>query len=174
MRIQSVGTNLLAAALQCDYQTLFRTSFEKITIKINTHGSRTVPTIEVRFRESKNLILQPQSKFINVLDGLFRKKSVNIDEKNELKFTSPDGRSIPLAGLSSGEKQLLIILGQALLQRGEQWVYIADEPELSLHVSWQSSLVHNIRLLNPKAQIIFATHSPDIVSTYSNHVFSME
>ena len=74
----------------------------------------------------------------------------------------------------SGEKQLLIILGEALLQRSAPWVYIADEPELSLHVTWQESLVRNLKKVNPNAQIVFATHSPDIVSTYEDCVFDME
>ncbi|GAB02145.1 hypothetical protein ACT4_025_01070 [Acinetobacter sp. NBRC 100985] len=76
--------------------------------------------------------------------------------------------------LSSGEKQLLIILGQALLQEQKQTIYIADEPELSLHLKWQTSLTNAITTLNPKAQIIFATHSPDIVAAQQNKVIRME
>jgi predicted ATP-binding protein involved in virulence len=76
--------------------------------------------------------------------------------------------------LSSGEKQLLIVLGEALLQEKQAWVYIADEPELSLHVKWQESLVENLRTINPNAQIVFATHSPDVVSTFGDKVFDME
>jgi len=39
-----------------------------------------------------------------------------------------------------------------------------DEPELSLHVDWQRRLVENMTLLNPSAQYIFATHSPEIMA----------
>ena len=53
-------------------------------------------------------------------------------------------------------------------------VCIADEPELSLHLSWQEQLITSLRTVNPNAQVVFATHSPDIVSTYSDHVFDME
>jgi energy-coupling factor transporter ATP-binding protein EcfA2 len=81
---------------------------------------------------------------------------------------------LPLKELSSGEKQLLIILGEAVLQGNTPWLYIADEPELSLHVDWQEKLIRSLRGLNPNAQIIFATHSPDIVSTYGENVFDME
>lgn len=61
---------------------------------------------------------------------------------------------------------MLIILGEALLQQKIPSIYIADEPELSLHVEWQQSLITNLLRINPGGQIIFATHSPDIVSTY--------
>jgi predicted ATPase len=68
----------------------------------------------------------------------------------------------------------LFVLGEALLQEKRPWVYIADEPELSLHVRWQESLVENLRTINPNSQIIFATHSPDVVSIFDEKVFDME
>jgi predicted ATPase len=76
--------------------------------------------------------------------------------------------------LSSGEKQLLILLSETLLQREQPAVFIADEPELSLHVLWQEKLVGSLRSLNPSAQIIAATHSPDIVGPLADHAIDME
>ena len=76
--------------------------------------------------------------------------------------------------MSSGEKQLIIILGESLLQQSIPHIYIADEPELSLHVEWQEKLVSSLKELNPNSQIIFATHSPDIVSEFSKSVIKVE
>jgi len=76
--------------------------------------------------------------------------------------------------LSSGEKQLLILLGETLLQRERPSILIADEPELSLHVLWQEKLIANLRTLNPAAQIVVATHSPDIVGSLGNRAIDME
>ena len=61
-----------------------------------------------------------------------------------------------------------------MLQKAAPWIYIADEPELSLHVNWQVVLVDNLREMNPASQIIVATHSPDIVSHYARNVHDME
>lgn len=61
-----------------------------------------------------------------------------------------------------------------MLQEGRSFVFIADEPELSLHVTWQSDLVKNMVMLNPNAQIIVATHSPDIVSHFTDKVIQIE
>ena len=97
-----------------------------------------------------------------------------INAQNELQVTTQSGKDLPIHRLSSGEKQLLIVLGEALLQKKKPWVYIADEPELSLHIRWQESLVGNLRSINPNSQIIFATHSPDVVSTFDEKVFDME
>lgn len=127
-------------------------------------------------QDIKHEIFSQQNKFIDLLNQLFeKKKTVKLSDRNELVFyTSNTLRELKLNELSSGEKQLLIILGQALLQEQKQTIYIADEPELSLHLKWQTSLTNAITTLNPKAQIIFATHSPDIVAAQQNKVIRME
>lgn len=119
-------------------------------------------------------ILSPKITFIEMLNRLFKRKKVYINDKNEIEAKTDSGKILSIRGLSSGEKQLIIILGEALLQQSSPWIYIADEPELSLHVRWQENLIENIMLLNPKAQIICATHSPDIVSIFSQKIFDME
>lgn len=83
-------------------------------------------------------------------------------------------RAIRISDLSSGEKQLFIQLLEVLLQEGKPAVLIADEPELSLHVSWQEKLLAALRELNDNAQIIVATHSPDIVGPFRPSVIDME
>jgi len=124
--------------------------------------------------EKREEIFKPRETFLDIINSLVQRKTFNINDQNEVNITTQSGKNLPLKLLSSGEKQLLIILGEALLQENEPCIYIADEPELSLHVKWQESLVGNLLALNPKAQIIFATHSPDVVSRYGNKVFDME
>lgn len=120
-------------------------------------------------------IFKPRDSFLSVINELFDgRKIASISQRNEIVIETKDSRPIPLEELSSGEKQLLIILGEALLQEGESVVYIADEPELSLHIKWQEGLTKAISKLNPNAQIIFATHSPDIVSTNTDKLIIME
>ena len=38
-----------------------------------------------------------------------------------------------------------------------------DEPEISLHLSWQEILLNHIRDVNNNSQIVIVTHSPAIV-----------
>ena len=64
--------------------------------------------------------------------------------------------------LSSGEKQLLLILFTVFLQEEKPNVLLMDEPEISLHISWQDRLISLIRQLNPHCQLILTTHSPNI------------
>ncbi|KJK17137.1 ATP-binding protein [Pseudomonas sp. 2(2015)] len=93
-------------------------------------------------------------------------------ESGELVVKSPS--SIPISKLSSGEKQLLIIFAEALLQRQEPYIFLADEPELSLHIAWQRKIIPAIKKLNPNAQVLVATHSPEIAGKYRGCMVDME
>lgn len=120
-------------------------------------------------------IFERRDQFLEIIKDLFQHKTLIVSPSNELMVEGEDGRHFDISFLSSGERQLLIILGQALLQgRGENYVYIADEPELSLHIEWQEKLVSSIRKLNSDSQIIFATHSPDIVGPYQTKTIRID
>ena len=82
------------------------------------------------------------------------------DETIEVETSSGD--KIGLASLSSGEKHMLRILVPTI--QVEESSMMIDEPELSLHVDWQTDLIHSMRVLNRDAQFIFATHSPEIMA----------
>lgn len=126
-------------------------------------------------QEQRRRIFLLRDSFLEEINQLFGpRKRITINERNEIEANTSDSRTIRPLDLSSGEKQLLIILGEALLQDRQHVIYIADEPELSLHVSWQEKLVPALTRINPNAQIIFATHSPDIVGVYSDKVNVME
>ena len=73
-----------------------------------------------------------------------------------------DSDVISLEQLSSGEKQLLLILLKVFLQEKKPAILLMDEPEVSLHISWQQQLLDALRRLNENCQIILSTHSPSI------------
>jgi len=140
-------------------------------------GTRRIHTIVQEWNSlnrKKSEINKPKFTFIEIINSLFQRKQVFINERNELLVQTQSNKIFPLTRLSSGEKQLLIILGQSLLQENRSHIYIADEPELSLHVEWQEKLVTSLRNINPNSQIIFATHSPDIVGNFSKSVIQVE
>jgi predicted ATP-binding protein involved in virulence len=75
---------------------------------------------------------------------------------------------IPLPGLSSGEQHLLVLYFQLLFGVKPNAIVLIDEPEISLHISWQkeflNDLIHFSKFNNLTA--VIATHSPDIISNY--------
>lgn len=127
-----------------------------------------------RLLEKRAAIYAPKDDFVKIVNDMFYRKSLSINPGNQPVFHSPDGLPIDIQLLSSGEKQLFILLGETLLQRQRECVFMADEPELSLHIDWQERLVPSLRLINPNAQIIFATHSPDVVGAYGSNTIDLE
>lgn len=125
-------------------------------------------------QERLKTIFSQKDRFQEIADDLFQRKRMTFSESNEMVFISRSGKPLTPQMLSSGEKQLLILMSEALLQREMPAIFIADEPELSLHVLWQERLVGSLRALNPNAQIIAATHSPDIVGPLSEKAIDME
>ena len=107
-------------------------------------------------------------------NSFLRNKSIKIDESGKLKVRSFSSSDLELHRLSSGEKQILILLTEALLQSDKPVVYIADEPELSLHVKWQEKLLESLVTLGGKIQVIVATHSPDIVGKFFDNIIDLE
>lgn len=127
-----------------------------------------------KLQAKRNKIYSPVKTFLNLVNELFERKKLFHDDDNDLYVETQSGKIFDLIDLSSGEKQLLILLGEALLQFSQPHIFIADEPELSLHVEWQEKLVSCLKQLNPHSQMIFATHSPDIVGPFHSSVIKIE
>ena len=101
--------------------------------------------------------------FQDAVDTLFAETGKKIDRTcNEVRLIQFDEKLSPYK-LSSGEKQLLIILLTVLVEDNLPYVIFLDEPEASMHVEWQQKLISLIRSLNPKAQIVLTTHSPAVI-----------
>lgn len=102
-------------------------------------------------------------KFQDLIDELFSYTRKKIDRKsNDIVFFQ-DEESLSPYKLSSGEKQMLVILLTVLVRDNEHCVLFMDEPEASLHIEWQQKLIGMIRALNPNLQLILTTHSPAVI-----------
>lgn len=108
------------------------------------------------------LISAPRERFRKVLESMFSGSKHLVFTDKEIRVQLPTDKTIGLSLLSSGEKQLLFIAFSALT--GGNHSLIVDEPELSMHVDWQKQLVSTLLGLNPRVQLIMATHSPEIMA----------
>ncbi len=108
-------------------------------------------------------VSRPKTRFQDLIDDLFQETGKKIIRKsNEIQFEQ-DGDILTPYQLSSGEKQMLVILLTVLVQDKQHCTLFMDEPEISLHVEWQQRLISLIRCLNPNVQIILTTHSPALI-----------
>ena len=128
-----------------------------------------VEDVEV-MQNQKEHILKIFTDYENEINSYFNdSKSFSLTEDGEFKITSKR-RKIKLSDLSSGEKHIITILGRATLSNSNGAVFVADEPELSLHLDWQRKILTSIKKLSPLSQIIVATHSPAIFTKGINQI----
>ena len=113
--------------------------------------------------EKAQAISAPKQKFQDMIDSLFAETGKRlIRTQNDIAF-SQIGEHLTPYQLSSGEKQMLVILLTVLIEDHQPYVLFMDEPEVSLHIDWQQRLIDLILELNPNVQIILTTHSPAVV-----------
>ncbi len=136
------------------------------------------------FKKQKTELKKPLINFLTVINDFYNTGRYG----KKIKF-STDGNCILIQknidtkehilseyDLSSGEKQIFILLANLVINLSndtQEGIYIIDEPELSLHMEWQMKLVDSIFKINSKVQLIFATHSPDIISHYDTHAIRL-
>ena len=126
--------------------------------------------------EARETLFEPSRRFERIASKFLADKAVHVkpDGSLEISYIDTSETISGLYRLSSGEKQILVLLIQALLEENAPVVYMADEPELSLHIEWQAMLIESLLELGGEIQVIVATHSPDIVSTYRDNVIRLD
>lgn len=126
--------------------------------------------------KSKKTYIDQQKKnldyILKAINLLFEDtdKTLEYDKREErlyFKLINSE-KKVDLSLLSSGEKQLVIFFVFSLIEyrKKKSKVLLIDEPELSLHVEWQSELLPLIMSTRSNKQIIIATHSPDIIGDF--------
>ena len=100
---------------------------------------------------------------------------MTFDVHDGLSIVTDGGRAISSGKLSSGERHLLLIFSNTAIALGHPSIFIVDEPEISLNIKWQRSLIASLcRCIgdNP-VQYVFATHSLEIISQYRDRVLKL-
>jgi predicted ATP-binding protein involved in virulence len=105
--------------------------------------------------------------FLQIVNNKFRRKTILIDRQRGIRaITMPKEDELALASLSSGEQQELVLAYGLLFREDPGTLILLDEPELSLHVTWQIDLITDLLQISELSQLKFliATHSPQIIN----------
>lgn len=115
-----------------------------------------------RFTECANLFFKESGKEIRIQDN----GVIEIITYLKTDASNNNTHRDEIYQLSSGEKQIIALMGLLVFTPSSerQEVFIIDEPELSLHLTWQEIFVDAILKAQPNFQFILATHSPTIIS----------
>lgn len=127
----------------------------------------------------KENIRRPKEIFLDVINDFFLSsgtdKKIVISSDGQVRFDS-HSKDLKLTDLSSGEKQIVITFASLIfgLKGKTTGIFIVDEPEASLHLEWQSKFVPAILKTNENIQLIFATHSPELIGEYRDKAFKLK
>lgn len=110
-------------------------------------------------------------KTVEIVNSILSDKKISRVEKGRVIVERSDGQSHGLDELSSGEKQVFLMLIEILKWIVPHSVILIDEPEISLHPAWQRALVVALDKIIEQydAQVIMATHSLDIAGMVMPH-----
>ena len=107
--------------------------------------------------------------FIPTINSFLTEKELHFTPRIGLRIvTSSDQEQLDVESLSSGERQLLMLLATTVLARNDTKLFIIDEPELSLGVEWQRNILESLLDLTDTSELQFlvATHSIEIISSH--------
>jgi predicted ATP-binding protein involved in virulence len=100
-----------------------------------------------------------------VVNSRFLFKRLEIDRERGFRFITDRDEEIGPSALSSGEQHELVLVYDLLFKVLEGSLVLIDEPEISLHVSWQQQFLNDLMKIAGLVNLrfIIATHSPQVI-----------
>ncbi len=129
-------------------ETFFRSTLAKLAV---------FDELEERLREFKLFI-----------DQRFSRKTVSLSASSGVLFNTHTGAQIRPKDLSSGEQQMFVLAYEILFRAKPGTLVVVDEPEISLHMLWQDTLIENLAGMARAndLQFLLATHSLALVASH--------
>jgi len=159
--------NAIAALFEQVGQTEEGLNIEWLLNKAQIERMSSIVEIIDDHKSKIDKLFKPINRFIETVNCFYKdsNKSLEVNTVGQLEVNRPNGDTCTIEGLSSGERQLLVIFARAYFNNGHgsNYAFIIDEPELSLHLGWQEKFSETIFSIAPKNQFILATHSPEII-----------
>ncbi len=122
-------------------------------------------------------LLEKLELFTNILnERRFTFKSINVSRYKGFFFKTSKGKDLELNQLSSGEQHEVVLLYELIFNVKPNILVLIDEPEISLHITWQKEFLNDllkiIKIQN--IQVLIATHSPSIINDRWDLVYNLE
>lgn len=175
-KISNVSTKTLDSEIHDNDNEDNYTSLKQLIVDIDNQDNSeyTQRNKTARLDYAQFLPTSRMYRFSNAFNTFFGEirfdRIENIENEKVILFKKND-KDVPIDGLSTGEKQI-VFRGAYLLKNSgkmEDGVAFIDEPELSMHPSWQRKILDYFRNLykdttgDQKAQLFFASHSEYVV-----------
>lgn len=146
-----------------------RASLEGLNESQRTNLSLYVQDTEERLSTLDDLARRMEL-FRDYVNNKFKNKSLRLSREQGFVAIGHDNTRLGLDALSSGEQHQLVLLYDLLFRVAPNSLVLIDEPELSMHLSWQRSFL--LELLDivraARFDVLLATHSPFIVGDHTD------
>lgn len=146
-------TRLEAPAYKAEYATALKIYFNDFAEKFTV------------FQE----LISKLDLFTKIINNRLTFKEIRITREKgfEVVDKAAPTKALQLSQLSSGEKQEIVLFYELIFDTKSNLLLI-DEPEISLHISWQKQFLDDLLEVSKEValQAIVATHSPQIVSNH--------
>lgn len=118
--------------------------------------SKIQKTIDIaeKMEQEKVTVKKPIETFLNTMNDFINKdddeKEICIDDNGQVYFKTKYTNKISIHHLSSGEKQLITFFANLIfnVDSKSSGIFVVDEPELSLHLSWQKIFIDKVLEIN--------------------------
>lgn len=122
-------------------------------------------------------LLEKLELFTGILnERRFTFKTIQVDREKGFYFKTSKGKELELNQLSSGEQHEVVLLYELIFNAKQNILVLIDEPEISLHITWQKEFLNDllkiIKIQN--IQVLIATHSPSIINDRWDLVYNLE
>ncbi len=129
-----------------------------------------------RYTEIMRVINDSWREFYPERDQSFSVEVVKSEEPGggsfDVDLRTSEGDALDVDLLSAGQLELFLFVSALALNQGREGIVFIDEPELHLDSQWHRAIMRCLMKLQPRAQFIVATHSPDIYDearSYERH-----
>lgn len=176
----------------------YKVRFDKLKVKQEKLAKNGLYESKQQFlgysqEDSKALLvyLNDLEQKLNVFDNLLEKlelftgilnerrftfKTIQVDREKGFFFYTSKGNELELTQLSSGEQHEVVLLYELIFNAKQNVLVLIDEPEISLHITWQKEFLNDllkiIKIQN--IQVLIATHSPSIINDRWDLVYNLE
>jgi len=104
--------------------------------------------------------------FRDIVGDRMKDKRLAFQPNGDIVFDTMNGQSLIVESLSSGEQHMLALFAMLLFSAQPNSLVLIDEPEISLHVSWQHEFLADLTRVVQLGDlnVVIATHSPSIIN----------
>lgn len=167
-----IGRHLREGAFEAPNEDTFRDMVNWIALRPRELQIRRIVKSLQEYKKSRAEAFAESQRYLDLVNGFLvdSHKKLRVSVIGRLQVQVEGSMNRPLSALSSGERQLVVILTHLAFnaQAKRAGILIIDEPELSLHVHWQEQFVDAVRGVSPHLQLVLATHSPSIILDRTN------